>query len=83
MVISHIVDAMSLIVALLKYLKMVYFLKHHRKDFFVMYTFQNGIMRKKAEGKMSKFVSESWILCVRYCRLGWQNFYLKLLFKIS
>lgn len=48
MVISHIIDAMALIVALLKYLKMVYFLKHHRKDFFVMYTFQNGIMRKKA-----------------------------------
>lgn len=65
MVISHIIDAMALIVALLKYLKMVYFLKHHRKDFFVMYTFQNGIMRNKAEGKfLSLFQNHG------YCALG-------------
>jgi len=40
-----------------------------------MHPFQNEIMGKKAEVKMQKFVSESWILCFRYCRLEWKNLF--------
>lgn len=48
-----------------------------------MHPFQNGITDKKVEGQIREFVSELWILCIRYYRLEWKTYYFKLLFKIK